>query len=229
MTSGELTAMEDIIVDLAQNAVQLCQDDPDANTVIVILSVWFVTVVLLNLGMITFTAYQAKKISKEIYNIEESDLEDFDPEMEDDDNVDLSMYQVLPENMNKKRNSDLSAIEEADCEDKSENDSDSTDTAFSDEEKDYFPSSGGPPSASSSMSIASYHTSHSVDLPPIPPRAFLTAKTTGGTYGRSNSTHDCLPSRNSLGSSRALGLTKNSLKRTESQNRADYLLRVKML
>ena len=136
---------------------------------------------------------------------DESD-DGYDVESEE---ADYSMYQKLPEEYADRRRSELEIISE-DCE--SDNNIDDNDDE-TEEEKDYFPSP-----------TSSVNTNYSYQEPPATPNYFTFRRTSlERQYPRSNSAVEVSSRSNSLAP------TKSKLKRTESTNRAEYLLKVKFL
>ena len=154
--------------------------------------------------------------SKEMFQYVDSDHEESDEFDEDNTQDDSDLYEPIPdEYIDKRRQSEDKSRNSSNLPDIMEDDDESV---FSeddeDEERDYFPPSD--------RSSASSNISRDSVLKPGPSPIYSRSNSID-PYSRSNSTADCSPYRHSLTS----GLTKNTkVKRTESQNKADYLLKV---
>ena len=161
---------------------------------------WYTIIMVLNLFLIIFTMVKARLKAKEMDEAFGSLYDEYENDGYNDiDNY--SMYQKMPEEYSDKRRQSEPASEELDVIDED------------DEERDYFPS----PSSS-------IHTENDTNIEAQKTPDYFTFRRTSleRQYPRSNSTAECYPSRNSLVP------VKSSLKRTESQNRADYLIKVRL-
>ena len=166
---------------------------------------WYTVIMVLNIFLIIFTMVKARLKAKEMDEAMGSLYDEYDNDgYYENDISDYSMYQKMPEEYSDKRRQSEAASDEVKEEDIDEDD----------EERDYFPS----PSSS-------IHTENSnngsIDAQRTPDYFTFRRTSLERQYPRSNSTAECYPSRNSL-----VPGVKSSLKRTESQNRADYLIKV---
>ena len=204
--------MDQVVTENQDNSISLCKKDSEAQLILSLFGTYYGLLVTVNILFLVFTVVKAKHKSKEMF-----DYEDPDEFEEDSTKDDIDLYEPIPEEyIDKRRQS----------EDKSKNSSnlpniieDDDESVFSeddeDEERDYFPASD--------RSSASSNISRESDLRPSPVPALNSRSNSIDPFSRSNSTADCAPYRYSL----TTGSTKNSkIKRTESQNKADYLLKV---
>jgi len=210
--------MDDKFVELTENEniTKLCEE-VNLSSYLIFLLVWFLLVIFTTGGLLAFTAAVARKKMREM--LDDTNSEDDNFLHFDDEEVDMTLYQKIPEEYksDKRKESVLTSIEE----DKE------SDFEELDEDRDYFPtnspslsSSHGPPSPSSQSSVLHFPNQTKSSVPHFPNQTM--SRNSLSPIGRSHSTSDCYPGRVSISGSGAGG----KIKRTESQNRADYLIKV---
>ena len=168
---------------------------------------WFSVSLSLSLGLLLFSVTKARLKAKEINEYSESVISE-DEECDSERKDSLSSMYVrlpLPEEVDKERQYELEAIAE-------------DDECFYEDESDCTESS--PPSRGSTTTSPT-HSSNSLQHLQLP-------SLQKDVYLRSHSTGDeaAVPYRNSLQGAGTQTKKGSGLRRTEPQNRADYLLRV---
>ena len=192
-----------------QTAVALCRDLSLSSheAWVAMIWAWWGVSICLTLGLVIFTAAKARIKAKEIGAGFDRRSVSTESEESEEDRRHSSMYQTIPEDyVERKRGSDLEDIAEAEDECYYEDESDLTDSS--------------PPSRGSSSSVPSPAPPTSLQhlqLPAIQRDAYLRSHSAGD---------EIMPPRASLLGPGPLVKKGARVKRTESQNRADYLLRV---
>ena len=192
-----------------QTAVALCRDLSLSSheAWVAMIWAWWGVSICLTLGLVIFTAAKARIKAKEIGAGFDRRSVSTESEESEEDRRHSSMYQTIPEDyVERKRGSDLEDIAEAEDECYYEDESDLTDSS--------------PPSRGSSSSVPSPAPPTSLQhlqLPAIQRDAYLRSHSAGD---------EIMPPRASLLGPGPLVKKGTRVKRTESQNRADYLLRV---
>ena len=209
--------MDQVVTDIKDNITRLCNEDEEAHLILSLFGSYYGVLMTLNILFLIFTVVKAKQKSREMFQALGSDTEDSEDYDEDAATDDYDLYEPMPDEYVDKRrqsedkqknSSNLHNIIE-DCESVFDEDDE-------EEERDYFPS------ASSDRSSASSNISKD-SISRTSPVSLYSRSNSIDQFNRSHSTGDCAPYRHSLTS----GLTKNNkVKRTESQNKADYLLKV---
>ena len=194
-----------------QTAVALCRDLSLSSheAWVAMIWAWWGVSICLTLGLVIFTANKARIKAKEIgAGFDRRSVSTESEESEEDRRHSLSsMYQTIPEDyVERKRGSDLEDIAEAEDECYYEDESELTDSS---------PPSRG--SSSSAPSPAPPTSLQHLQLPAIQRDAYLRSHSAGD---------EIMPPRASLLGPGPLVKKGTRVKRTESQNRADYLLRV---
>ena len=194
-----------------QTAVALCRDLSLSSheAWVAMIWAWWGVSICLTLGLVIFTAAKARIKAKEIGAGFDRRSVSTESEESEEDRRHSSMYQTIPEDyVERKRGSDLEDIAEAEDECYYEDESEVTDSS--------------PPSRGSSSSVPSPAPPTSLQhlqLPAIQRDAYLRSHSAGD---------EIMPPRASLMGPGPLVKKGTRVKRTESQNRADYLLRVNM-